>query len=107
MLKKIKSIFHCLHKNNWIGEYKYIEDSIQHTFTRIDAGDGYVSAKYEITCPICGRVDIATKIFSFSNDWFVQVIKDIKKTDKDLDFVEINSIVEAQIKAKNFKGYSK
>lgn len=106
MLKKIKSIFHCLHKNNWIGEYKYIEDSIQHTFTRIDAEDGYISAKYEITCPICGRVDIATKIFSFSNDWFVQVIKDIKKTDKNLDFVEINSIMEAQIKAKNFKGYN-
>lgn len=107
MLKKIKSIFHCLHKNNWIGEYKYIEDSIQHTFTRIDAEDGYISAKYEITCPICERVDIATKIFSFSNDWFVQVIKDIKKTDKNLDFVEINSMIEAEIKAKNFKGYSK
>ena len=106
MLKKIKSIFHCLHKNNWIGEYKYIEDSIQHTFKRIDAEDGYISAKYEFTCPICGRVDIVTKIFSFYNDCFVQEIKNIKKTDKNLDFVEINSIIEAQIEAKNFKGYN-
>ena len=107
MFKKIKSLFHCLHKNGWIGEYKYIEDSIQHTFTRIDADDGYISAKYEVTCPICGRVDIATKIFSFYNYWFVQEVKKIKETDKNLDFVEINSMIEAEIKAKNFKGYSK
>ena len=64
MFKKIKSLFHCLHKNGWIGEYKYIEDSIQHTFTRIDADDGYISAKYEVNVITSNRSTIADKLMA-------------------------------------------